>query len=117
MNITHEHYPRVGAYVRFWKRLKEVDPETRVPCAAWDHSETAGEALRGFSRAVNNRINSRGGLDTPRGRNDNTDYYWQEYRDKRAIEDHNIRRVRIYQFETSEARRRFSNLLSRYDED
>jgi hypothetical protein len=38
-------------------------------------------------------------------------------RDCRAVRDRVNRRVRVYQFETKEVRRRFGHLLSRYDED
>ena len=39
------------------------------------------------------------------------------YRDCMAVRKRVNERIRVYQFETKEVRRRFSHLLSRYDED
>jgi hypothetical protein len=62
-------------------------------------------------RAIHRRINDRaGGL--PTGRKWGADYAAAARRDQGRIRDWVLRRVRVYQFETAEARRRYKHLLS-----
>lgn len=69
-----------------------------------------------FVAAVERRINDRaGGL--PRGRKWDGDYAAAMRRDAGRIADRRERRVRIYQFETAEVRRRCAHLLSDRRED
>jgi hypothetical protein len=118
MNITARNYPQAGAYVRFWKRLKAAPLDQELtPNLAWDYGQTVRDALRKTHDAVNNRINSRGGLDVARGKKDNEFYRSLERRDAWNIHDRIIHRVRIYQFETKIARERFNHLLSDRNEE
>lgn len=64
-----------------------------------------------FIRALNRRINAKV-CDRPRGRKDCQEYQIALYRDSRRVRDCLARRVIVRQFETAEARQRFSHLLT-----
>lgn len=73
------------------------------------------EAGRKLDALINGAINKKAGWG-PRGRKDSPEYAAQAYRDQQAIRRRITQRVRVYQFETPEARRRFGHLLSRRDD-
>ena len=77
--------------------------------------ESAKKIYQGFLDALENRINLRGD-DVKRGKKDCYDWFCRARRDQRAIQDRINRRLCVYQFETKECRKRFSHLLSSYDD-
>ncbi len=68
-----------------------------------------------FMRALHRRINLKAG--EPKWRKMDYSYQIQFVRDQYRLHDRINKRIRVYQFETREVRRRFGHLLSRYDED
>lgn len=67
-------------------------------------------------RALNARINSRGGLDTCRCRTCRDENEMMRYRrDQMALHDIHAR-IRVYGFETKRVKQRFGHLLSKYDD-
>jgi len=119
MNITRERYPDPHRYCRFWRRV--VDAATASPGQfvdpvwAWrslgSNAHTLEELRGQFTKALHNRINSRGGQDGPRGRKDDDGYLAMCRRDQIALRRRVQERVIIRRFETQECRRRFGCLL------
>ena len=64
-----------------------------------------------FRKALDKRINSRGGNDA-----DNEPMDIELVRDARALDDMLQRRIRVYQFATPMMRARFGHLLARHDD-
>lgn len=100
----------VGRYARAWVALLAMAPESL--CPGFDHfPEPAREILAAMHGGLADRINRH----LPwygRGRKWKSDYQIALWRDSRAVRDRVERRVRVYQFETIEARSRFSHLLA-----
>lgn len=76
--------------------------------------ETAEQFHACIQRGLDRKINAHGGLlrEREKWRKWSDDYYWQCCRDQRAIRARVTRRVIVTRFETKEARRRFSQLLT-----
>lgn len=100
------HYYR---WLREVQRQLAAGVRVRTTWSGEAHTPTTFRAE--LWRAIERRINERGG-GLPAGRKWSNAYYWQAWRDSRRIQDRVLRRVRIYQFETPEAHRRFGHLLS-----
>lgn len=77
---------------------------------------TLPEFERWWWSAMDRRINARAGIGAPRGRKDDPDWEIRAWRDSRRVRDILTTRLRVYQFETDEARRRFGHLLARRDD-
>jgi len=112
MNMTRENYPKPGAYVQLWKRVKAAYHESPNTEAPWldGWTKPVCEIWQEFVTAMHSRINKRGGLGK-RGRKDSQDYVTRLRRDQRAIQAKVQNRVRLYQFQTVEAEKRFGHLL------
>jgi len=107
--IKPENYPHVHEYIANWRYVRSLAPDTRGK--GWDGlTRTAGEERASYLKALHNRINVRDDV-KPRGRKDDPDYFWACQRDKHRLEAI-ARRVRVYQFETDECRRRFGDRLA-----
>lgn len=116
--------PLPGSYARNWKTIKSLPPDTLVSVPGWivgrdadwgGHARTvvaAGLVLSHLRGALQRRINERGGLQVP----PHDDRWYCFQRDADRLKQIRTARVRHYQFETKHARRRFSHLLSRYDD-
>lgn len=108
--------PMPGEYARSWKILASLHPSTIVSVPGWivgmsgwgNQSVHAGVSLARVREALDRRINARAGY-TPREPREET---YRLARDARAALDRNVRRIRVYQFETREARRRLGHLLA-----
>ena len=109
MTTTIHDLPSPGAYARAWRRLRAAPAGTRfrVPhgilWGAFGQAETRETLITEFRRALDNRINSRGGLIV---RHDpDQDARWR--RDQRAIADYRLRRIvrRGSGLETKQGRR------------
>jgi len=112
MNMTRENYPRPGAYVKAWQLLKvacQETPDIEMIGVNW-WPQPVKEVQREFITAMHKRINKRDGLGK-RGRKDNHEFFVKLLWDQRAIQNKVQNRVRIYQFKTAEARKRFGHLL------
>jgi len=125
MNITHEHYPEPAAYCRLWRKVIAAateHPEQRVdPIWAWrkmngSNAQTVRQLREQFTKALQSRINQRGGIDGSRGRKDSPDYYARLWRDSRAIRRRVMDRVMLHSLETIEARQHYSHLVDGYDD-
>ena len=104
--------PNPGAYVQAWRLGLECARSGRGLKVDWCTVLEPHEIRPWFTDALQRRINARGGFNTPRGRKDNYDQYCSYGRDARAIQARLNTRLRVHQFETAEARRRFSHLLA-----
>lgn len=116
-------------------RIAKINPDRRFRQTFQDwNGGTGADIVREFRRGMHDRINAgsyrmaegwrRAGAcrtaylpPKPRGRKDCSDYVIRARRDARAISVRVLCRVRVYQFETEEARRRFGHLLSSYHDD
>lgn len=107
MNIRD--LPAKGAYVAAWKRLKAL-PDHAPVSTDWTGARPAAQVRREFRRALDARINERGGLATA-----NVEIDVGLQRDARRLDDIRQRRVRVYQFESELCRRRFGHLLASRD--
>lgn len=109
--MTRQNYPDPAKYIQYRKTVKYLAVNFPDYVVSPDNNNHAFEEEAACIKALHNRINHRGHL-TPRGKKDSTDYYWSMKRDQHRLQDiYNIR-LRVYQFETSEVRARFSHLLS-----
>ena len=104
MHITE--LPAKGAYVAAWRRINDLPDQAPVR-TDWTGSRPAWLVRNEFAKALQARINERGGLSRA---NEPMDIGL--VRDARRIEDIKVRRIRHYQFESDLCRRRFSHLLS-----
>lgn len=112
MNMTKENYPHPAAYCKAWRQVLEAQGQAIEFKVDWCTTKTPEQARQWFLDALHRRINTRGGIDKPRGKKDNSDYVRASYQDQQDIRDKVLRRIRVYQFRTPECRRRFANLLS-----
>lgn len=104
--------PSPGAYARAWRTVKGLPAGARVKHPDWARGTvTASEMLAEMRRALQRRINIRGGKPQ-----DNDPMPIELVRDSRRLDDILRRRVRVYQFESDECRARFSHLLARMDD-
>jgi hypothetical protein len=122
MNICKKNFPGLTSYLKNWKKIVEMDNAGDTSKIMfnelWSNGYNDAHYWRmNFLQAVNNRIMTRGQDWKPRGKKDNQEYFCDLRRDKHAIEDKINRRIRIYQFNTSEVRNRFGHLLSDRNED
>lgn len=126
--ITRERYPNAGAYVRQWQRVnaQAIEDQGKTPRPKYPRKygefKTAEAYRREYAKALQNRINQRGDEDKARrgepvanGRKFGNDYEAQAARDADRLRQIG-RRVRVYQFETKEAKNRFAHLLARHDD-
>lgn len=115
----------LGAYVRAIKTAK-ANPNTTFSEGLTTWWPTTGqEIMTQFSSGLHDRINQaipysqRGFVRAsprPMGRREQPEYQAALHRDARRIQDILQKRIRVYQFETPEARSRFEYLLSHYDD-
>ncbi len=105
----------LAMYRKAFDHLK-ADPANTVRLRWSDSPMGLAEFRAEFRRALDRRINSKAGLNAPRGRKDTPEYQAALFRDSRRVRDILTRRMRVYQFETDEARRRFAHLLASYDD-
>ena len=109
--------PQPGHYVREWRSVLDAPKEQTFSCRKLGRLEpmTRDEAREWFVAALQNRINTRGGLCLDSRKRD-PDWQRAALQDSRALRCKLRQRVRVYQFRTSECRRRFGHLLDRYDD-
>lgn len=111
---TYQHVDTMlAAYKRAFATLKS-NPNARIRMNwACDGLDLQG-FRRNFVNALNRRINLK--VDQPRNWR-KLDPQWQiaAWRDSRRLQDM-ARRIRVYQFETTEAKARFGDRLARYDD-
>jgi hypothetical protein len=102
-----------GTYAKAWRAIKSLPKDASVLGFAYfpEPAESVLHAMRGMLSEVINRHDRSYGI----GRKWDNDYQVRLWRDSRRLRDI-ANRIRVYQFETSEARNRFSHLLSRYDD-
>lgn len=108
--------PHAAAYTAAWRmiiKLATNEPTARVRMGEYT-TMTAREARADFLQALHKRISARD--PKPYTAKQSQDYEASARRDKHRIHERINHRVRVYQFETSEARRRFSHLLSSYQD-
>lgn len=103
--------PGKGAYVSAWRRLNALPADALVRVSRERGDEPAGLVRAEFRRALDARINLRGGLDAA-----NDPMPIELVRDARRLEDIKVRRIRVYQFESDVCRKRFGNLLAGRDD-
>lgn len=103
--------PDKGAYVAAWKRLNAMPDDGRVN-VSWDRScEPVADVKRDFRRALDKRINLRGGMPEA-----NVPIDINLVRDARALDDRLVRRIRVYRFDSPKMNRRFGHLLASRDD-
>lgn len=112
----NKQIPAPRAYAESWRTLTQLPPTRIVSVPGWivgmdgwhDQSVSAGLALLHVRKALDNRINARAGVQIREPREGESAHY----RDSRNVRDILTKRLRVYQFETRAARRRFSHLLA-----
>lgn len=111
--LTDPSMVKVSKHYLAWVRQVRAALDSGVTVqTSWDVMHRDPESFRAeLWRAIDRRINLRAGP-SPRWRKWSSDYHYAALRDSRRIQDRVLRRVRVYQFETVEARRRFGHLLS-----
>jgi len=99
--------PHASAYVAAWKKVKSASPETLFNVSWGRPTESKTAVLKDFQKALQNRINCRG------GKPENCDLIPAEWiRDYIRVHDKIKNRVAIHQFETKACKKRFAHLLS-----
>jgi hypothetical protein len=107
----------IGTYAKAWRTLlaEMQRGNKREAFAGFAHtSETAASIISAMRGGLSERINRhdrRYGI----GRKWDADYQAALWRDSRRLRDI-AQRIRVYQFETDEARSRFSHLLASRDD-
>jgi hypothetical protein len=111
----------VGVYAKAWKVLlgwldrdSTVSYSERRRFPGFSHEPETAESIvhamrGGMSERINRHITGYG-----KGRKWSLDWYYSAWRDSRRLRDI-AKRIRVYQFETYEARSRFSHLLTSMD--
>jgi len=115
----NRNIPNPGDYARAWRALNTMDASRKVTVPGWvvgmpgwgNMTRNAGEVLSRVRSAMDARINARAGVTVREHRN-----HIGLVRDAQRLRDIAERRVRVYQFETRNARERFSHLLARHDD-
>lgn len=103
----------LGTYVKAWKALKAAQPAERIAGFGL-FPEPAADILREMRYGMMDRINRKvPGFGC--GRKWDSDYQASLFRDSRRLQDM-AKRVRVYQFETIEARSRFADRLASRDD-
>lgn len=114
MTVVSHHLkalPNPGGYAHAWATLTAIAPTQRVRHPDWTRGYvTAGELRAEMRRALDRRINARGGDEEA-----NTPIPDELVRDARRLDDIK-RRIRVYQFETKGLRSRFGHLLASNDD-
>lgn len=102
--------PEKGAYVAAWRKLNAMPDHAQV-ATDWTGGRPAAQVRREFRRALDARINARGGLDAA-----NDPIPVELVRDARRLDEIRRMRIRHYHFETPLCQRRFGHLLARHDD-
>lgn len=109
------HYRYIGEYLTACRGAFKAASEGRLIRLWWGgNGLNLDQWRREFIGALNRRINSKVS-EPPAWRKLDGHYQTCLWRDARRVEKAN-RRVRVYQFETAEARSRFSHLLATRDD-
>jgi len=109
-------YQHVGAYLAAVRRAHAAlaaGKRIRMWWGDWEGVDRAG-FRKEFVAALHRRITRKVEPD-PRGRKDSQEYRTGMLRDKYRLID-SARRIRIYEFETDDCRRRFGDRLATRDE-
>jgi len=103
----------VGVYARAWRTILTMPRDAMLPGFAHfpEPAESVLHAMRGMLSEVINRHDRAYGI----GRKWDNDYQVRMWRDSRRLRDI-ANRIRVYQFESEEARSRFSDLLATRDD-
>lgn len=121
----HEPHDRIVGTLKLLLYLKRFLASDCVECVdpiARMHGWRSGfylnkeQARRQLHWLIDVAINRKAGLPDVRDHRDTPDYLTRLRRDYWRLIDIRQRRIRVYQFETPEVRRRFKHLLSRYDD-
>lgn len=116
----NKRLPNPGYYAAEWRKLLAMDPKSEISVpgfivgmSGWGRqTERVEHVLRCIRFAMQWRINARAGF-TPRTSREGD---VPLYRDARAVQAILTTRLRVYQFETATARRRFGHLLAKRDD-
>ena len=99
----------LSAYAKAWQAVSHA-PSDKCFGGFGDVPQAAREILKAMRAGLADRIN-RHIPGFGRGRKWSDEYFIKAYRDSRRLRGI-ARRIRVYQFETTDARARFSHLLS-----
>ena len=115
MNMTATNYPKAGAYVRLWQRIREADPDTPTQCPETRRNLKVADLQRTYRNALHNRINSRGGIHFV-GRKHSDHYQSNMRHDCRAVREWVNDRIIFRQLINPDIRARFSHYIWTDDE-
>lgn len=112
--------PKPGDYAKAWKLLKKCKPNEEVKVPGWvaglpgwgTQTVTAELCLRYIIRALNARINERGGLIIREHRDGEVNLQC----DAQAIQNWHKSKIIIRHFRTRLAKKRFEHLIQKYDD-
>jgi len=120
MLTSQWNYEHVAAYLAFQHNARAhlAQHAGGTVTLQWGFPLTAEQFRLDTLKALHRRINLKAGIpaDGGAGRKFESDYQISMRRDRDHVHDRMTRRIRVYQFETPEIRRRFGHLLSRYDD-
>lgn len=103
--------PAPGLYARAWRRLINAPAGKFVDLGFPRGMVRADVALADFRRALDLRVNARGGIERT-GRKMTERYQTDLMRDARLLDDHFTYRVRVHRFALPEMNKRFAHLLA-----
>ena len=103
----------LGVYANAWRQLLKAAPNERIKGFGY-FAERAADILSAMRGGLSERIN-RNIPGYGQGRKWDNDYQVKLWRDSRRVQDI-AKRIRVYQFETEEARSRFSDRLANRDD-
>lgn len=112
-------YPEPAGYVAAWKRGQEITRSGNTVTLSWNGPALDAHAFdREMRRALDRRINERAGLapDGGSGRKWHPEYQYRMMRDGWRLNDRARTRVRVYDLDTPELRRRLAHRLNRREE-
>ena len=112
--------PCVSSYVKSWKSLKQMDLQAQVSVPGWvigmpgwgKQTSTVQCVLQCIQKALQNRINERGGLQIHEHREGETNLWC----DAQAIQNWHKSKIIIRHFRTRLAKKRFEHLIQKYDD-
>ncbi len=114
--LAERSKPGMQKYQAAVARVKAAPAGTKFK-VDWATTRTKEEFLAEYyDKIIQNAINARGGIEF-KGRKFDPDYQTNLRRDQQALETIRTTRIRVYQFNTPEIKKRFGYLLANRNED
>ena len=130
LHETHEAISATLKCLRYYVAFRRSDPAKYDECAdvlrcrgiSWSHVKAGWggrlkrhELERELAHYVNTAINRRAGIRDEGSRKRSEEYQFKLFTDCRRIRGHFNNRIRFYELETPEMRKRYGHLVSTYE--